>query len=101
MLLFYVEIHTLSRVILSMMTYHTRPLTCQHAHRTVPSVVYVKAEGSQEIVGEATLRVCLDCGQAEGVVSNGSHFNPSGMIPITVPPYGNLGYYARKSLVSS
>jgi hypothetical protein len=58
----------------------------------------IKAEGSQEIIGEATLRVCLEYGQVEGTVTNGSGFNPSGKLPFTVEPYRNIGDEARKAL---
>ena len=73
-------------------------MTCWHAQRTVPSTLPIKAEGSQEIIGEATIRVCLACGQVEGTVSNGSLFNPSGSLPLTVPPEGNIGVEARRVL---
>jgi hypothetical protein len=72
--------------------------TCLHAQRSVPHVMLVKADGSQEIIGEATLRVCLECGHVEGTVSNGSHFNPSGNLPLTVPKGVDIGVAARKVL---
>lgn len=72
-------------------------MTCQHARRTVPSKMPIKAEGSQEIVGEATLRVCLTCGHVEATVTNGSLFNPSD-VPFEVEPNGDIGGQARKAL---
>jgi len=72
--------------------------TCWHTHRSVPHTIPIKAEGSQEIIGEATLRVCLECGQVEGSVSNGSLLNPSGSLPLTVPKGIDIGVAARKVL---
>lgn len=74
-------------------------MICWHTHRSVPHTLLIKAEGSQEIIGEASLRVCLECGQAEGTVSNGSLFTPSGRLPLEVPADGDLGVEARKVLV--
>lgn len=71
---------------------------CQHANRTVPSTIHVKAENSQEIIGTATIRVCLDCSQVEGTVVDGSLFTPMTPKPFTVEPYGNIGEAARKAL---
>ena len=73
-------------------------MTCTHARRTVPSKMPIKAEGSQEIVGEATLRVCLTCGHVEGHVTNGSLFNPSGKLPLSCPGDADIGLEARKAL---
>jgi len=58
----------------------------------------IKAKDSQEIIGEATIRVCLACGRVEGMVSNGSLFDPSGSIPLSVPPEGSIGDEARRLL---
>lgn len=71
---------------------------CWHVKRTVPSTLPIKAKDSQEIIGEATITVCLTCGHVEGTVSNGSLFNPSGKLPLTVPPEGDIGAEARKVL---
>ena len=71
---------------------------CWHSLRSVPHTVRIKAEDSQEIIGEATIWVCFECGQVEGVVSNGSLLNPSGDLPLTVPPKGDIGVEARKVL---
>ena len=73
-------------------------MTCLHIVRTVSSTIPIKAECSQEIIGEATIRVCLACGQIEGTVSNGSLLNHSGNLPLTVPPEGNIGVEARRVL---
>lgn len=72
--------------------------TCWNAQRTVPTTMPIKAKDSQEIIGEATIRVCLACGQVEGTVSNGSLFNPSGNLPLSVPPEGSIGDEARRLL---
>lgn len=73
---------------------------CQHPRWTVPIKMLIKAEDSQEIIGEALLQVCCDCGHTKGVISNGSGFNPSGNIPFICPIEANLGYEARKVLNS-
>lgn len=72
--------------------------TCCHAQRTVPSNLPIKAKDSQEIVGVANIRICLACGQVEGTISNGSLFNPSGNLPLSVPPEGSIGDEARRLL---
>lgn len=71
---------------------------CQHAQRTVPSNIHIKAEGSQEIVGTATIQACLLCHWIEGTVTNGSLFNPTPPVPFTVEPTGDIGAAARKAL---
>lgn len=58
----------------------------------------IKAKDSQEIIGQAVIRVCLACGQIEGMVSNGSLFDPSGSLPLSVPPKGDIGDEARRVL---
>jgi hypothetical protein len=74
---------------------------CWHTHRSVPHTIRIKAEGTQEIIGEATIRVCFECGQAEGTVSNGSLLTPSGSKALTVPADGDIGVEARKILVEN
>jgi hypothetical protein len=71
---------------------------CQHNQRTVPSNIHIKAEGSQEIVGTATLRVCIECGHVEGTVLDGSLFKSLEPVPFTVEPTGDIGVEARKAL---
>lgn len=39
---------------------------CQHPRWTVPIKMLIKAEDSQEIIGEALLQVCCDCGHTKG-----------------------------------
>lgn len=73
---------------------------CPHARRTVPSNMHIKAEGSQEIIGTATLRVCIECGHVEGTVTNGSPFTPTPPAPFTVEPEGDIGEAARKALLT-
>ena len=73
-------------------------MLCWHTHRSVPHTFLIKAEGSQEIIGEAIVQVCFECGQAEGTVSNGSLLNPSGKLPLEVPADGDIGVEARKVL---
>jgi hypothetical protein len=74
----------------------TKP--CQHTRKTIPQTMHIKAEGSQEIVGTATIQVCLECSQVEGTVSNESLFNPMVPVPFTVEPNGDIGVEARKAL---
>jgi hypothetical protein len=74
---------------------------CQHTQRTVPSKMNIKAEGSQEIVGVATLRVCWTCGHVEGTVTTGSLFNPKPETPFTVEPNEDIGVAARKALLTN
>lgn len=71
---------------------------CHHPLWTVPAKMPIKAEGSQEIVGEATLQVCIECGFTKGTVSNGSGFAPSGNLPIELPGDVDIGLVARKAL---
>lgn len=71
---------------------------CPHPLWTVPTRMPIKAEGSQEIVGEATLQVCCECGHVKGHVSNGSLLNPSVKLPIEFPGDADIGTEARKAL---
>lgn len=56
--------------------------TCTHTRLSVPHTLNVRrgpfpsAEGSQEIIGVATVQVCLDCAYMTGTVSNGSLLRP-------------------------
>ena len=79
------------------MTLSKKP-NCPHTQWTVPGPVPIKAEGSQEIIGVATLQVCLKCGYVKGYVSNGSGFTPSGKLPIEFPGDADIGVEARKAL---
>jgi hypothetical protein len=81
----------------------TRPKMklCPHPLWTVPVTMPIKAEGSQEIIGEATLQVCCECGHTKGTVSNGSGFNPSGNLPIEFPGDADIGQEARKILLTN
>jgi hypothetical protein len=50
---------------------------CNHAIRTVPGPpLYVKAENSQEFIGEVSVRICLNCEHTIGKATNGSLFRP-------------------------
>lgn len=71
---------------------------CPHPTWTVPVKMPVKAEGSQEFIGVATIRVCLECGYVKGTVSNDSGFNPSGDLPIEFPGDADIGAEVRKVL---
>lgn len=73
-------------------------IPCPHTNRTVPSDIHIKAEGSQEIIGTATLRVCIECGHVEGTITNASLFTPTPPAPFTVDPNGDIGEAARKAL---
>ena len=53
-------------------------LPCPHTARTRPITHHVRAEGTQEIVGEATFTICCKCSHVEGTVHNGSLFDPKG-----------------------
>jgi hypothetical protein len=71
---------------------------CQHSRRTVPSDLPIKGEGSQEVVGTATIRVCLECGHVEGTVTNGSLLSPTAPAAFEVEPEGDIGEAARRAL---
>lgn len=50
---------------------------CLHGVRTVKSSpVRILKEGSQEILGEMDVRICLNCAHVKGTFSNGSMFYP-------------------------
>lgn len=44
---------------------------CTHETRTVPSQSFLRAKDSQEIVGEYTIRVCVECCNVVGTVTSG------------------------------
>ena len=72
--------------------------SCQHDRRMGPSSMHIKAEGSQEIIGTATIRACLECGHVMGTVTNGSLFTPTAPVAFEVDPGGDIGVAARKAL---
>lgn len=74
-------------------------MSCLHAKRTKPSLFRVRAEGSQEIIGEAMIEVCLQCCHTTGNVKNGSLFNPKGPFPFVAPTGHDIEEHARKALL--
>jgi len=76
----------------------TPPPPCSHPRWTVPGKLPIKAENSQEIVGVATVQVCLECSHVKGYASNDSGFNPSGKVPIEFPGDADIGVEVRKAL---
>lgn len=75
-------------------------MSCLHKKRTRPSPFSVRAKGSQEIIAEATIEVCLECCHVKGFVKNGSLFDPLGPFPFEAFGGKNIEHHAREALQS-
>jgi len=51
-------------------------LSCNHENLSTQHMRRVTDPVTQEIVAEAIVRVCLDCGHTAGTLRNGSLFEP-------------------------
>jgi hypothetical protein len=72
--------------------------TCAHHQLTVPSEISIKAAGTQEIIGVAHLRYCIECDYVVGYVSSDSGFSPRARSPVEGRE-GTLGVMCRAALL--
>ncbi len=70
------------------------PETCKCVRKTVPQHHYVRKEGSQEIIAEATTQMCLKCFHSTGTVAT----TWRKAIPFNFPLSVNFEIAAREAL---
>lgn len=73
--------------------------TCTHSFLK-PSKMYIRAEGSQTIIGEATYEVCRECCHVQGTVKTGSMFYPA-TARFEAPEGRDIGVHARRALMQA
>ena len=73
------------------------PTTCTHVFLK-PQPWRVRAEGSQIIIGEASVRVCRECCHAQGTVKTGSLYYPTEPVAFEAPEGRDIEGHARRAL---
>ena len=74
--------------------------TCTHNY-TQPSKMYIRPEGSQLFIGEATYKVCRECCHVQGTVRTGSMYYPTAAAEFEAPQGKNIEGHARRALMQA
>lgn len=72
---------------------------CTHDNFTRPQTFRVRAEGSQEIIGEGLMQVCLNCCFTRGTVKSGSMWKNLPAAMFTAEGGHDIEGHARRALL--
>ena len=75
-------------------------MPCTHSYLK-PSKMYVRLEGSQLFIGEATYEVCRECCHTQGTVKTGSMFYPTSPAAFEAPEGRDIEDHARQALMAA